>query len=59
MSSEVIELLTDAYGDGPPGPSVRTPAAVERSRMLASNFEALKDHIILGTMKAFWSSHTR
>ena len=49
VSSEVIELLTDAYVDGPPGPSVRTPAAVERSRVIADNFEALKDHIILGT----------
>ena len=49
VSSEVIELLTDAYGDGPRGPSVRTPAAVERSRVIADNFEALKDHIILGT----------
>ena len=49
VSSEVIGLLADAYGDGPPGPSVRTPAAVERSRVIADNFEALKDHIILGT----------
>jgi len=49
VPSEVITMLTDAYGDGPPSSSVRTPAAVERSRQIAHNFEALKDHIILGT----------
>ena len=49
VSSEVITLLTEAYGEGPPRPTVRTPAAVARSRRIASNFEALEDHIILGT----------
>ncbi len=49
VSSEVLGLLTDAYGDGPSVPSVRTPAAVERARVIADNFEAIKDHIILGT----------
>ena len=49
VSSEVITLLTEAYGDGPPRPTARTPAAVARSRRIASNFEALEDHIILGT----------
>ncbi len=49
VSVEVIALLADAYDDRPPPPSARTPAAVERSRWIARNFEALKDHIILGT----------
>ncbi len=50
VSSEVISMLSEAYeGARPAAPSERSPPAVERSRMLASNFEALKDHIILGT----------
>jgi imidazolonepropionase-like amidohydrolase len=49
VSSEVLTQLSDAYGEARPTQAARSPAAAERSRMLASNFEALKDHILLGT----------
>ena len=42
-------MLTDAHANGAPIAAARTPAAEERSRRIASNFEALKDHIIFGT----------